>query len=312
MSEQAPRSPLAVIATPGLWTARSLDSILTPHGYVVLTFRSGGEALEQMRHLQPDLLLINEVLGDTSGVELCRRLRAFGGVGPTTPILLTTQQPFTREARLEALRAGAWDSIAFPLDAEELLLKLKVYVAAKLAADSLREANLLDAETGLYNARGLLHRAREMSAYAARHAHALACVTVAPDPEAGSGRWPVRPSRRVVLRQLGELLGSQTRKADTVGRIGEDEFIVLAPETDTQGALGLAGRLLQVVESTHLPDSRRPLTLRAGCYAVANCRDAALEPAELLVRATLALRQAQAEPGAARIQLFQPEVSAAG
>src|SRR3989454_8977891 len=70
-----------------------------------------------------------------AGVELCRALRADPRITTSTPILLAADEPCTREGRLAALAAGAWDCIAPPHDADEILLKVQAYVRAKLDAD---------------------------------------------------------------------------------------------------------------------------------------------------------------------------------
>jgi diguanylate cyclase (GGDEF)-like protein len=304
MSEHAPQSPLALVGIPHQWAARSLDSILTPHGYAVVRAVDARQVREQARQGRPDVLLLDLALPDSSGLELCRRLRQDEIVAATTPILLTGQEPVTRELRLQALRAGAWEYFAFPLDAEELILKLSVYLEAKFLADRCRNESLLDPLTGCYSARGLLRRARELAADADRHERALACVALAPE-----AARPARQARRqelstAVVRQFGELLGTHTRGSDTVGRMSRGEFVVLAPETDAPGALRLAQRLSDAVRAASFDDTSR-LGLRAGYFAVPDFRRAPVEPVEMMVRATLALRQAQAGPDAPPIQFFR-------
>ncbi len=57
----------------------------------------------------------------------------------------------------------------------------------------------------------------------------------------------------VVLCKIGELLRNNVRKADTSGRWGGEEFMVLCPETDTGGAARLAENLRRTIEGTRLP-----------------------------------------------------------
>src|SRR2546422_4566662 len=59
------------------------------------------------------------------------RSRADPRVSSSTPILLTIRDAATREQRLAALRAGAWECIAPPHDAEEILLKIGAYVRSE-------------------------------------------------------------------------------------------------------------------------------------------------------------------------------------
>jgi len=84
------------------------------------------------------VILVDAELPDMPGVELCRTLRADSARLEQYAILLTIRDAATRAQRLAALRAGAWECIAPPHDADEILLKIGAYVHAKLDADRAR------------------------------------------------------------------------------------------------------------------------------------------------------------------------------
>jgi diguanylate cyclase (GGDEF)-like protein len=313
MADAASRTPVAVIANHQEWSARSLESILGPSGYAVLRAYSGQQVLDQMRGANPDLYLLDTSLPDMHGVELCRTLRADPHVTATTPILLTTAGPSTREQRLEGLRAGAWDFLGLPLDSEELLLRLDAYVKAKMEADSVRDEGLLDHLTGLYNIRGLLRRARELGSDASRHQRALACIVFSPElasEQAPTTEAVAEDEDSTAMSRLVGVFKATGRVSDAIGRLGQNEFVVLAPDTDPAGALRLAERLTTAAESGGVdvdkPTSR--VRLRAGYYAVPNFQEASIEPVEMLVRATMALRSSQASPGGERIHFFDRDL----
>ena len=162
-SEKTQRPPLVLIANDQEWSARSLESILAPNGYAVLRAYTGQQALERARAARPDLVILDAQMPDIHGVEVCRTLRADPRFSTTTPLIITTAGPSGRTQRLEAYRAGAWEFFGQPLDGEALLLKLETYLKSKLEVDRIRDENLLDHATGLYNMRGLSRRAREIS-----------------------------------------------------------------------------------------------------------------------------------------------------
>ena len=124
------RPPLVLIADDQEWTARAFESVLGPAGFAVLRAASGRQALEQARSVAPDVVMMRADLADHPGPALCRLLRREARVGAATPLFVTSAAPLLREKRIEALRAGAWDVLALPLDAEELLLKLGALVGA--------------------------------------------------------------------------------------------------------------------------------------------------------------------------------------
>ena len=149
--DKVPNAPLVLIANDQEWSARSLESILGPNGYAVVRAYTGQQALERARTSQPDLIILDAQMPDMHGFEVCRALRADPRFSATTPIVITTSGPSGRTQRLEAYRAGAWEFLGQPLDGEALLLKLGTFLQSKREVDALREENLLDPGSGLYN-----------------------------------------------------------------------------------------------------------------------------------------------------------------
>ena len=209
--------------------------------------------------------------------------------------MITTSGPSGRTQRLEAYRAGAWEFLGQPLDGEALLLKLDTFLQSKQQVDILREENLLDSGTGLYNMRGLARRAREIGADALRRREALACVVFAPEAEPETGR---RGPRRGAAPDVGPGRCGASRRSgrvsDAIGRLGPPEFAVIAPATGAEGALRLVNRLGGAVEATRIPVRggercragqgrllRRPGLRRVagGCRgAAASCHDRPARP----------------------------------
>ncbi|HSE46986.1 MAG TPA: response regulator, partial [Gemmatimonadales bacterium] len=179
--DMSQRPPLVLIANDQEWSARSLESILAPNGYAVLRAYTGIQALERARTARPDLVILDAQMPDVHGVDVCRELRSDPRFSATTPIIITTAGPSGRTQRLEAYRAGAWEFLGQPLDGEALLLKLETFLKSKLEVDQIRDENLLDHPSGLYNMRGLSRRAREIGSEAVRLRQALACVVFAPE-----------------------------------------------------------------------------------------------------------------------------------
>jgi len=301
MTERMPQGglPLVLLAGDGQEATRWLRGLLESGGYAVLQERSGQHALDRARTTEPDVILVDAELPDMQGVELCRTLRADPRVSSSTPILLTIRDAATRAQRLAALRAGAWECIAPPHDADEILLKIGAYVHAKLDADRARTEGLLDAMTGLYNRQGLARRARELGSQAFREHGPLACVVLALDVE------PVEPGQPQGGTSLGryvQAIKSAARLSDVIGRLSATEFAVLAPGTDAGGARRLAERLASSVSATTVAPAAgggavAPVRVRCGYEAVANVGYAPIEPVDLLVRAAAAVRTGRADSG---------------
>ena len=248
------RPLLVLIANDQEWSARSLETILGPRGYAVLRTYNARQTLDLARRVQPDVVILDARLPDGDGVDLCRTLRSAGYLGAATPVLVTSSDPGHRGQQVAAYAAGAWDYVLLPLDGEVLIHKLDTFAAAKREADRLRDEGLLDPATGLYNARGLARRAREIGAEASRRRDALACVAFIPAPEDGSAFDDATADDVVsrVTEQLGGLLRRTGRTSDAVGRLGRTEFAIIAPATEAIGAHRLAERVRAAVDAEHI------------------------------------------------------------
>src|SRR5713226_3669900 len=172
---------LVLVAGEREGTARWLEEVFAPHGFAVFQAVNGRDALARAHATQPDAIFIDAVLPDMSGLELCRLLREDPRITPATPMLITTPHSPTREQRLAALRAGAWDCIGRARDPDELVLKLEAAMGAKRDADRARAEGLVDPSSGLYNRQGVARRAVELGSQAFRQRSALACVVFAVD-----------------------------------------------------------------------------------------------------------------------------------
>lgn len=280
-----PRAPIVLIVSEQEWTSRSLDSILAPQGYAVMRAYNGRQAVERAGASSPDAVFVDSMLPDMDGLELCRRLRATPDVSPAAPLIMYRSGPVTREERIDALDAGAWDLLQLPFDAQEMLLRLDRYIVAKREMDRMREADLTDPGTGLYSWHGVVRRVREMGAAAARFHRPLACIVITPEDMEESEGSDLSELTRLIASRLQSL----TRGSDVLGRIGPMEFVVIAPDTTAEGARILAGRVRDAA-AAHGGIGVVP-RIRTGVYGVNDLHEANVDPAELLVRATMAARE---------------------
>jgi DNA-binding response OmpR family regulator len=235
-----PTEPLVLLANADKWLTESLESVLTQGGYRVMVTAKRQQVLELARRFLPDGLLLDMGLDQraSDNLALCRALRADPSISRATPIILTTAGPALRVQQLEALRAGAWELRGDPLDMEELVLRLGVYVQGKLEVDRLGAEGLVDRASGLYNDSGMTRRSEELAAFTTRQGMPLACAVFQP----ADGVLTSSAADRLALafRRAG-------RVSDAVCRTGPAEFTVFAPATDETGAEGLVQRITDAV-----------------------------------------------------------------
>jgi|SRR5690349_5089570 len=238
--------PLVLLAHADKWLSESLESVLIQGGYRVLATTKRPQVLELARRHLPDGVLLDMALDQraSDSLALCRALRADPTISRAMPIILTTAGPALRAQQLEALRAGAWELRGDPLDMEELVLRLGVYVQGKLEVDRLGAEGLVDRASGLYNDVGMTRRAAELAAFTAREGLPLACAVFQPANGSGGGGAGLTPGTADRLALAFRRVG---RISDAVCRTGATEFAVFAPGTDESGAEGLVQRISDAV-----------------------------------------------------------------
>ena len=293
-SNRRSRPPLVLIANDQEWSARSLESVLGPHGYAVLRVTTSERAIELARIAQPDAIILDMALPELGGKAVCERLRQDSWIPLNVPIMVTTSAVASRTERLEVYAAGAWELCAEPYDVELLMLKLDTFVQAKLAADRIREETLVDDETGLYNARGLARRAREIGGEAVRRSDALACVAFSPVRDAATDATAAGADRDVAETVM-RVCQQSARLSDAVGRIGPNEYAIIAPGAAEAGAERIVARLRDSFATipTDVQNRDQRLRLATSVAAVTNLAESAVDAMELLYRATSSLRQAR-------------------
>ena len=304
-------TPLVLLVDDQEWTSRSIESILRPKGHVVLKAYTGQQALELVTKVNPDVVIVDVHLPDIDGIDLVRKLRGSPTITPTTPLLMITASNMGKAERLEALGAGAWDILTHPVDPNELILRMDTFVRAKQAADRTREEGLTDPGTGFYNVRGILKRAKEIGADAVRSERPMACIALGPhvlgaeEPDQAVTEMFISE----VTRRVAGALRSVTRISDTIGRLGPGEFVIVAPGTDESGARRLADRIMEAADKVaqeqglDAPSLDELRKLRAGFYAVGGSDPLSTE--DLLLKATMALRRAQADDGSFRVRGYE-------
>lgn len=101
--------------------ARFLELELAHEGYEVATAETGREGLEKALSWQPDLLVLDLMLPELSGIEVCRRLRQSSDL----PIIMLTAKDDVSD-KVMGLDMGADDYMTKPFAIEELLARIRV------------------------------------------------------------------------------------------------------------------------------------------------------------------------------------------
>lgn len=115
-----------------------LHETLEQSGYTVLLAPNGEKALEIVSHISPDAILMDALLPGMNGFETTRRLKKLSNVR-TTPVLFMTGLDDT-EHIVEGLEAGGVDYIIKPVNATEMVARLKVHLVNARDAQTAKAA----------------------------------------------------------------------------------------------------------------------------------------------------------------------------
>ena len=116
-----------------------LAGILAGHGYRIRPFTSGGAAVADAEKDPPDLVLLDAVMPEMDGYEVCRRL-AQNAKTRTIPVLFISALEGTLD-KVKAFETGAVDYITKPFEPEEVLARVRTHLALKESRENLERAN---------------------------------------------------------------------------------------------------------------------------------------------------------------------------
>jgi len=115
----------------------------TKAGFTVTSTPSGEEALILVEEIRPALVVLDWMIEDVSGIEVCRRLRR-SGASATMPVLMLTARG-EEEDRIRGLETGADDFVTKPFSPKELVARANALLrrsSPNLVAERLNYAGL--------------------------------------------------------------------------------------------------------------------------------------------------------------------------
>lgn len=116
-----------------------LEEILTENGYQVLAASNGSKALKVVERRSPDLILLDVMMPNIDGYEVCRQLKLDSKTQRIPIIFLSALgEPINK---IEGFKVGGVDYITKPFNMEELLSRVGTHIALRQAQNKLEETN---------------------------------------------------------------------------------------------------------------------------------------------------------------------------
>jgi two-component system, cell cycle response regulator len=267
-----------------------LSQLLETAGYQVRTATNGAEALAAVREECPYFVVTDWSMQPMDGLEFCRHLRQQTLPHYVYVVVLTVRDEV--DNLIAALTAGADDFMNKPVRRAELLARLEAGARVLALEDRLSQLASSDPMTGVLNSRAAYQMFEREWCRSTRYHHPLSCIL-----------WDIDYFKTIndtyghlvgddMLRSLARFAEEKCRRSDYLCRWGGDEFLVILPETEEDGALRWAERCCAAIAATTFESRGHKLSVTAS-FGVAQQLESLQNPEQLLDMADQALYAAK-------------------
>jgi diguanylate cyclase (GGDEF)-like protein len=245
-----------------------LDAVLSTE-YRVCAATGGEQALGIVESGDPpDLILLDVMMPEVDGFEVCRRLKANPRTQRCPVIFVTSLDEETNEEL--GFNLGAVDYIAKPFSIPVVRARVRTHIALKKQADLLEQLSHVDALTQIANRRRFDEMFDQEWRRAVRDRKPLSVLLIDVDHFKGYNDHYGHGAGDDCLRRVASCLArSAARAGDSVARYGGEEFVVLLPDTRGEAARLIAERMCAGARELEIPHACSSaaafLTISVGC-----------------------------------------------
>ncbi|HJW92170.1 MAG TPA: response regulator [Thermoanaerobaculia bacterium] len=233
-----------------------LAAILKSAGYEIFTAGDATEFRSLLQAVRPDLIILDYVLPDATGVELARLVRGDPSYATVPIVFLTGRRGI--ESRIEATNVGVDDFLNKPVDAD---LLLSVVASRLQRSQSVRALIDRDDLTGVLNRAAFMRRAEAAMAESGRKPESTALVMLDLDHFKSINDRYGHLTGDQVLTTFASFVANSIRPGDEIGRYGGEEFALLLRNIATEDAHNHAAA--RRIRARGLPRGRSTLRRKA-------------------------------------------------
>ncbi len=280
------------------------------HDYQIIVATNSKKALEiATSGSAPDIILLDIMMPDMDGYEVCRRLKSNPRTQSIPVIFISAKSEITDE--IHGFELGAVDFITKPFSMPVVKMRIKTHLTLKKKNDLLEQLCCIDGLTNIANRRRFddflkqeWHRSRRSNSY-------LSLIFADVDFfKKYNDCYGHQAGDECLLNVANILKKSLGRSTDLVARYGGEEFVAVLPETGLQSSLAIAERMRRNVEQANIPHEHSSVadqvTLSLGVASITPVDNST--PDDLIKAADAALYEAK-ENGRNQVKYFTGKVS---
>lgn len=213
------------------------------------------EAIPRVQELKPDLVLLDIVMDQKDGYQICTELKADPELCDIPVIFITSNFDDSDEAR--GFSCGAVDFIHKPINPLVTLARIRTQLKLKQQADLLRRLSMVDGLTGLANRRHFDSQLQTEWRRCVRLKRPFTLALLDIDWFKQFNDCYGHLTGDDCIKSVAELfLQLCKRPTDMAARYGGEEFVLMWPETDLTNALKLLEALMQKLAAANIPHAR--------------------------------------------------------
>lgn len=244
--------------------------------YNVLSATSGEMALDLVAREWPDLILLDIMMPEMDGYEVCRRLKD-NEATKNIPIIFVTAKT-TAADETYGFDLGAVDYITKPFHIPVVKARVRNHINLKTKTDLLEKIAHIDGLTNIPNRRRFDEMLEIEWGRALRSKSPLSLIIADIDYFKGFNDYYGHAGGDQCLYSVALALSSlMHRSSDMVARYGGEEFVAILPGTDLNGAATLAEYWRSVIEAMQMPHAKSGVsdyvTISVGYASLIPARD---------------------------------------
>lgn len=220
--------------------------------YEIFTASSGGEALERAEKLQPDTILLDIIMPDMDGYQVCRKLKSTR-LTQQIPIIFSTSK-CTDEDEVLGLSMGASDYITKPFNMALVRARVRNQVMLKQKTDLLEQLASIDGLTEIPNRRYFDEIFEQEWRRAIRNQYSISvCLMDIDNFKEFNDNYGHTAGDDCLVAVARVLSTISQRAGDFVARYGGEEFVYVWPNCQLGHAETMAEKARNAVQNLNIP-----------------------------------------------------------